>query len=71
MLQIKGIYEDGHITLLEDAPVKRKTPVLINFIIEEKEVIDYSPLDEMFGFCESERTDASINHDKIIYELEN
>lgn len=70
MLPIKGIYEDGHITFLEDAPVKSKPPVLINFIIEE-EVIDYSPLDEMFGFCESDRTDASINHDKIIYELEN
>ena len=29
----------------------------------------YAILDELVGFCESDRTDASINHDRIIYEL--
>jgi hypothetical protein len=32
--------------------------------IEER----YSILDEMVGFCESNITDASINHDSIIYK---
>ena len=70
MLQIKGIYEDGNITLLEDVPIKKRIPVIVNFLTEEKEDIDYTALDEIFGFCESTRTDASINHDKIIYGTE-
>jgi hypothetical protein len=28
----------------------------------------YAILDELVGFCESDRTDASLNHDAIIYE---
>jgi len=28
---------------------------------------DYSALDQIIGLCETKRTDASINHDKIIY----
>jgi len=28
----------------------------------------YAILDELVGFCESSRTDASVNHDAIIYE---
>ena len=28
----------------------------------------YSILDELVGFCESNRTDASVNHDAIIYQ---
>lgn len=29
----------------------------------------YAILDEMVGFCESDRTDGSVNHDAVIYEL--
>ncbi len=28
---------------------------------------DYSALDELIGICETNRTDASVNHDRIIY----
>lgn len=67
MLQLHGIYENGNITLLEDVPIKRRTPVIIDFIIEDEESPDYSALDDMLGFCESNTTDASIKHDDIIY----
>ena len=46
-------------------------------ILLEVEIIDrdkleegYAILDELVGFCESNRTDASVNHDAIIYESE-
>lgn len=46
-------------------------------ILLEVEIIDqqklekgYAILDELVGCCESQRTDASVNHDAIIYELE-
>ncbi len=48
-----------------------------NKILLEVEVIDeqkleegYAILDELVGFVKSERADASVNHDAIIYELE-
>lgn len=28
---------------------------------------DYSALDQLVGLCETGKTDASINHDKVIY----
>ncbi|MBC8231025.1 hypothetical protein H8E77_15845 [bacterium] len=37
--------------------------------LPSNEVKGYAILDELVGFCESNRTDASINHDTIIYEL--
>lgn len=37
--------------------------------LSSNEVKGYAILDELVGFCESDRTDASINHDTIIYEL--
>ncbi len=36
---------------------------------QKTEVDGYAILDEMIGFCESNRSDASVNHDEIIYEL--
>jgi hypothetical protein len=48
-----------------------------NKILLEVEILNqdkfeegYAILDELVGFCESKRTDASIKHDTIIYELE-
>ena len=70
MLKCEGIYENGIVTLLENVPIKKKTRVEVVFITEEEPEIDYSAMDELIGFCESERTDASVNHDAIIYELE-
>ncbi len=39
-------------------------------LVEPGEVDDYSALDRLVGMCESGRTDASVNHDKIIYGTE-
>jgi hypothetical protein len=50
----------------------KQAKILLEIEIIEPEQVDqgYAILDELVGFCESERTDASIMHDKIIYELE-
>lgn len=50
----------------------KQAKILLEIEIIEPEKVDqgYAILDELVGFCESERTDASIMHDKIIYELE-
>jgi len=46
-----------------------------NKVLLEVEIIkafhkdDYFALDQIVGLCETKRTDASINHDKIIYGL--
>ena len=41
----------------------------VEIIESDKLEEGYAILDELVGFCESNRTDASINHDAIIYEL--
>ena len=38
-------------------------------IIEQNKLEEgYAILDELVGFCESDQTDASVNHDAIIYQ---
>jgi len=37
MITIKGVYEEGKIKLLEDAPSKRNQKVLVTFIEEDDE----------------------------------
>ena len=38
--------------------------------IEQNKVEEgYAILDELVGFCESDRTDGSVNHDEAIYGL--
>jgi len=40
-------------------------------IVEDVQLEEgYTILEELVGFCASSRTDASINHDAVIYELE-
>jgi len=70
MLKCEGIYENGVVTLLENIPIKEKTRVVVVFITEEEPEMDYSAMDEIVGFCASKQTDASVNHDAIIYGLE-
>jgi len=36
-------------------------------IIESSEKNDYSPLDQIIGLCETGKTDASVNHDRVVY----
>ena len=31
----------------------------------------YAAMDEMVGMCDSGKSDGSVNHDQIIYELKN
>ncbi len=35
--------------------------------VDADESDDFSALDRLVGLCESGRTDASVNHDEIIY----
>lgn len=45
--------------------------ILLEIEIIEPEKVDQGDaiLDELVGFCESNRSDASVNHDTIIYKL--
>lgn len=41
-----------------------------NEAIEQDKVEEgYAILDELVGFCESDQTDGSVNHDEAIYGL--
>ena len=50
----------------------KQDKILLEVEIIEQDKLEegYAILDELVGFCESRRTDASVNHDAIIYELE-
>ncbi len=41
--------------------------IVIDVELVSDESNDYSALDRLVGLCETKRTDASVNHDKIIY----
>ena len=49
----------------------KQDKILLDVEIMEQDKLEegYSILDELVGFCESDRTNASVNHDAIIYEL--
>ncbi len=53
-------------TILEKSD---KNKIFLNIEIIEQAKLEegYAILDELVGFCESDRTDASIKHDEIIY----
>jgi hypothetical protein len=36
-------------------------------ILEPLQVVDYSALDQLIGLCETNHTDASLDHDAHIY----
>ncbi len=50
--------------------IDRDRIVLEVELVDPGESDDYSALDRLVGLCESGRTDASVNHDKIIYGTE-
>lgn len=53
------------------AKIKQKKVLLdVEFVDPDKLEEGYAILDELVGFCASSRTDAAVNHDAIIYELE-
>jgi hypothetical protein len=46
----------------------RKERILLEIeILESEDGEDYAALDGIIGLCETERTDASVNHDAIVY----
>ena len=49
----------------------KQDKILLDVEILEQNKLEegYAILDELVGFCESNRTDASVNHDVTIYEL--
>ena len=65
--------ENGFLIPFNDSlrNIKRKKVLLEIEIIEEDKLTDgYAILDDLVGCCESNKTDASVNHDAIIYDLE-
>jgi len=63
--------EKGFLIPFNEALEKIKADkILIEVEIIEPNKLEegYAILDELVGFCESNRTDASVNHDAIIYE---
>ncbi len=78
---IRGIYmkieaikvENGFLIPFNEKLAQiKKERILIDFeIIDQTNIQEgYAILDELVGFCESKRTDASINHDAIVYKSE-
>ncbi len=47
----------------------RSSPINPEIVEKNKIEEGYAILDEMVGFAKSDRTDGSVNHDEIIYEL--
>jgi len=49
----------------------KQDKILLDVEIIEQDKLEqgYAILDELVGFCESNRTDASVKHDEVIYEL--
>ena len=64
--------EDGFLIPFNDTLEKiKQDKILLEIEIIEQDKLEegYAILDELVSFCESNRTDASVNHDTIIYEL--
>lgn len=63
--------EDGFLIPFSETLGRDKgDKILIEIAIIERDEMEegYAILDELIGFCESDRADASLNHDQIIYE---
>lgn len=50
----------------------KKEKILLEVAIIERDQLEegYAILDELVGCYASERTDGSVNHDAVVYELE-
>ena len=58
--------------MLEELKAIKGDKVIVDIEIVEQPILnDYSALDQLIGICKTNRTDASINHDSIIYNLKN
>ena len=63
--------ENGFLIPFNEALKKiKEDKILIEVEIIEQNKLEegYAILDELVGFCESNRTDASVSHDAIIYQ---
>lgn len=62
--------EDGFLIPLtgEFKRIKHDKVLLEIEIVDQNKVdVDYSAIDQLVGLCETGKTDASVNHDRIIY----
>ncbi|NJL58563.1 MAG: hypothetical protein HC887_01825 [Desulfobacteraceae bacterium] len=54
--------------MIEQFKELREDKILLDIeIVDFFENDPYAPFDELIGLCESNRSDASVNHDMIIY----
>ena len=63
------IYESVFVQTKHISPPTRSGQIASEIIDQNSIKKGYAILDEMVGFCESDRTDGSVNHDAVIYEL--
>jgi len=62
--------DDGFLIPLtgEFKSIKQDKVLLEIEIVDQNKVdVDYSALDQLVGLCETGKTDASVNHNRIIY----
>ena len=71
MLSVKGIYENGHIRLLEPIPCEKPAKVIVTILdeLDDSQIaaheVDLKLLDDLVGAIDL-RTDGSMSHDKYI-----
>jgi hypothetical protein len=71
MLSVKGIYENGHIRLLEPIPSEKPAKVIVTVLDELDDAqlatreVDLKLLDDLVGAIDL-RADGSVSHDKYI-----
>jgi len=68
MFSVRGIYENGQVTLLEPIPETRRASVIITILDEQSEPekkMDVSVFRQLMGVLE-ERTDCSSDHDRYL-----
>lgn len=73
MIAVRGIYENGKITLLDRIPFKKKAKVIITILDEdmtEEKSVPLDAFDDLIGAI-SIREDGSERHDDYIYAKEN
>lgn len=63
------IYESVFVQTKHSSPPTRSGQIDPEIIKRNSIKEGYAILDEMVGFCKSDQTDGSINHDEVIYEL--
>lgn len=60
--------ENGFLIPMNDILERIKNDrIIVELEIVDPPEIDYSALDDIVGLCETNKSDASVGHDRIIY----